>query len=340
MPITVRELAELVQGRLHGDGDLAINDARSLSEAAVGHITFVENERQARHLANSRASAFVVPESLPVNGLTLIRVNDPRAAFIAIVERVRGKSPPPPPGIDPRAAVHPSATIGPDASIQPFACVGEGTVVGARCRLYPGAVVGRYCQLGDDVTLYAHAVLYDGCVLGHRVIVHAGAILGADGFGFRQQDGRHVKVPQLGHVEVGDDVEVGACTTIDRGTFQATRIGAGTKTDNLVMIAHNCQIGAHNLLAGQVGIAGSCTTGAYVVMAGQAGAADHINIGDGVVLGTRCGATRDLPAAGGRYLGEPALPAREHHRLYVHLCKLPEMRRDLLRIKSQLGIAD
>src|SRR5204862_5130966 len=153
----------------------------------------------------------------------------------------------------------------------------------------PGAVVGRDCRLGDDVTLYPNAVLYDGTVLGDRVIVHGNAVLGADGFGYRFHDGRHVKVPQLGHVEVGDDVEIGACTTIDRGTFQATRIGAGTKIDNLVQVGHNCQIGQHNILVSQVGIAGSTTTGNYVVMAGQVGVADHLHIGDGASLGAQSG---------------------------------------------------
>ena len=339
MNVTVRELAEMVRGRLHGDGNLVISDARPLGEAEAGHITFAENERQARHLANCHASAAVVPDNLPANGLTLIHVADPLGAFVAIVERLRGKNTPPPPGIDPRAAVHPGAHIGPDASIHPFACVGEGTVIGARCCLHPGAVVGRNCRLGDDVTLHPHAVLYDGCVLGDRVIVHAGAVLGADGFGYRLQQGRHVKVPQLGRVEVGDDVEVGANTTIDRGTFQATRIGAGTKIDNLVMIAHNCQIGPHNVFASQVGIAGSCTTGAYVVMAGQVGIADHIHIGDAAILGARCGVAYDL-AGGKRYLGEPVLNAREHHRISLTLCKLPQMHRDLTRIKNHLQLAD
>src|SRR5262249_26174678 len=147
---------------------------------------------------------------------------------------------------------------------------------------------------GDDVTLHPHVVLYEGTTLGHRVVVHANSVLGADGFGYRFHEGRHVKVPQLGAVAVGDDVEIGACTTIDRGTFQVTRIGAGTKIDNLVMIAHNCQIGEHNMLVGQVGIAGSCITGDYVVMAGQVGIADHVHIHDRAVVGAGSGVNRDI----------------------------------------------
>src|SRR5262249_31315781 len=160
--------------------------------------------------------------------LTLLAVKDPLLAFIALVKHLHGQPEPPPHGIDPRAAVHPSASVGPDASIFPFATVGEGTVLGARCTIHCGAAVGRHCRLGDDVVLFPNVVVYDGTVIGHRVTVHANAVLGADGFGYRPQNGRHVKVPQLGSVEIGDDVEIGACTTIDRGTFQATRVGAGT----------------------------------------------------------------------------------------------------------------
>jgi UDP-3-O-[3-hydroxymyristoyl] glucosamine N-acyltransferase len=174
-------------------------------------------------------------------------------------------------------------------------------------------------------------------VLGSRVIVHANAVIGADGFGYRFQNGRHVKVPQLGGVEIGDDVEVGACTTIDRGTFQATRIGEGTKIDNLVQVAHNCRVGRHNILISQIGIAGSCSTGDYVTIAGQAGLADHVHIGDRVMIGARAGVTKDIPA-GERWLGAPATPEREQKRILMTLEKLPEMRRDLQQIKRRLGL--
>jgi UDP-3-O-[3-hydroxymyristoyl] glucosamine N-acyltransferase len=336
---TVRQLADLIQGKGHGDGDQLITEARSLVQAQAGHITFVESDRHARRLADCRASAVVVPRDFPVNGRTIIQAADPLTAFITIVQHLRGKEAPPAAGVDPRAVVHPSVTLGPGCSVQALASVGEGTVLGARCRVYPGAVIGRNCRLGDDVIVYPNAVLYDHTVLGHRVVVHANAVLGADGFGYRTQQGRHVKVPQLGSVIVEDDVEIGACTTIDRGTFDATRIGTGTKIDNLVQIAHNCQIGPHNLLVSQVGIAGSSTTGAYVVMAGQVGVADHVHIGDQAVLGTRSGASADLPG-GESYLGTPATPAKEHMRIVVALTRLPEMRQELRRIKKHLGLKD
>ena len=310
MNTTVRQLAALVLwGTFVGDGDVVIQAARPLGEAQAGDITFLEDDRHPSLLHGCPASAAVALPSLPANGLALIQVPDPLTAFIAIVRHLHGRPEPTPHGIDARAAIHPSATIGEGTSILPFAVVEEGAVIGARCRLHSGAVIGRFCRLGDDVTIHANAVLYEGTVLGNRVIVLGYAVLGADGFGYRFQEGRHAKVPQLGHVEVGDDVEIGACTTIDRGTFQATRIGAGTKIDNLVQVGHNCQIGKHNLFVSQMGIAGSSSTGDYVVVAGQVGIVDHVHIGARATIGGQAAVTKDV-ADGQRMLGSPATPAR------------------------------
>jgi UDP-3-O-[3-hydroxymyristoyl] glucosamine N-acyltransferase len=337
--VTLRELAELVHGQVHGDGELLIHAARTLQEALPGDITFVEDDKHASQLHGCQASAAVVPTSVPPNGLAVIQVGDPLTAFVAIVRRLHGRAEPPVHGIDPRAAIHPSAQIGPDASILPFAVIDEGCVVGARCRIHGGVSIGRFCRLGDDVVLYPNVVLYDETVLGNRVIVHANAVLGADGFGYRPHNGRHVKVPQLGHVAIGDDCEIGACTTIDRGTFQATRVGEGTKIDNLVQVGHNCRIGRHNLFVSQMGIAGSSSTGDYVVVAGQAGIVDHIQLGDRVVIGAQAGVTKDVPA-GQCMLGSPATPVREQKRILMSLEKLPEIRKDVQRIKQVLQIVD
>jgi UDP-3-O-[3-hydroxymyristoyl] glucosamine N-acyltransferase len=338
-------LAELVQGRVHGD-ERTIVAARPLNEAGPDDLIFIENDRNVRHLKKCPARTALVSAALLsrrdelVNRdgtpLTLIEVADPLTAFVVVVRHLQGASNEAAPSIDPRAVVHPTAQIGVDVSIHPLAVVGEGSIVGARCRLHSGAVVGRNCRLGDDVILYPHAVLYDGTVLGHRVIVHANAVLGADGFGYRLQEGRHVKIPQLGSVEIGDDVEIGAGTTIDRGTFQATRIGVGTKIDNQVQIGHNCQIGRHNLFVSQVGIAGSCTTGDYVVIAGQVGVADHVHIAERAVIGARSGVVRDV-AAGERLLGAPARPENEEKRILLSLGRLPELCRDVRLLKQQVG---
>lgn len=339
MATTVGQLAQLIQGQVEGDATLAIHAARPLRDCRLGDITFVEHEKHASRLEGCQASAAVVPNGVTARNLTVIRVPDPLASFVSIVRHLRGDHEEAPHGIDSRAAIHPTARIGADPSVFPFAVVGEGTTVGARCRIHSGVVIGRNCRLGDDVTLYPNAVLYDGTVLGDRVMIHANAVLGADGYGYRLHDGRHTKVPQLGYVELGEDVEIGACATVDRGTFDATRIGEGTKIDNLVMVGHNCRIGRHNLFVSQVGIAGSCTTGDYVVMAGQVGVADHIHIGDRAMLGAQCGVMRDIPA-GETVLGAPALPEREQKRIFISLTKLPDICRDVRRIKEHLGIGE
>ncbi len=357
MVVSVQQLAALVHGQVHGDGDRLIRDARPLSEAGPGHVTFIESERLARHLKTCQASAILVPAALRTkhadaanvigngNGahspaappFSFIEVVDPLAAFVVTMRHFRGEPKPPDPVVAPQAAVHPTARVGAAASIGPFAVVGEASVVGARCRFGAGVVVGRNCRIGDDVTLHPHVVLYDGTVLGDRVEIHAGAVVGADGFGYRLQAGQHVKIPQFGVVEIGDDVEIGAGTTIDRGTFQNTRVGAGTKIDNHVQIGHNCQIGKHNLLVSQVGVAGSATTGDYVVLAGQVGVADHIHVGDRAVVGAQSGLYRNVPD-GERTLGSPARPEGEQKRILLCLEKLPEMRRELRQVVRHLGL--
>ncbi len=337
MSTTAQQLADLVQGHIQGDGTLVISHARTLREAQPGDITFVENNKHANALKECQASVFVAPESIALEGRTVIQVGDPLNAFIAIVRHLHGRAEPPPHGIDPMSSVHPTATIGAGVSLFPFAVVGEGSTVGTRCQIHSGVVIGRHCHIGADVILYPNVVLYDNTIVGDRVIVHANAVLGGDGFGYRVLDGRHVKVPQLGRVEIGDDVEIGAGTTIDRGTFGATRIGEGTKIDNLVQIAHNCQIGRHNLLISQVGIAGSSSTGDYVVAAGQVGIVDHVHIGDRAVICAQAGVTKNVPA-GECVLGAPATPVREQKRMLICLEKLPDMRRDVRQIKQRLGM--
>ncbi len=345
MQVTVRALASLVEGRVHGPADRIVLAARTLQEAGPEDVSFLENERNLRHLKTCRAAALVVASNLADRlhdqtgadgqSFALIEVADPLTSFITLVRHLHAQPPAPPPGVSPLACIHPSAQLGPDCTVLPFAFVGEGAVLGARCRLYPGVFVGAGCRLGDDVVLHPNAVLYDRTVLGNRVIVHAGTVLGADGFGYRFAGGAHAKIPQLGHVEVGDDVEIGACAAVDRGTFHATRIGAGTKIDNLVQVAHNCRIGRHNLLASQAGIAGSCTTGDYVVLAGGAGIADHVTLHDRVVVGALSGVPSDVPA-GTRVLGYPARPEGEARRIMVGQASLPELIKRVRHLEQQV----
>jgi UDP-3-O-[3-hydroxymyristoyl] glucosamine N-acyltransferase len=335
--LTVQQIAELVGGTLVGDGAAVIESARCLSEAGPGDVTFIDNEKSIRQHPDVRAAAVITKPNLYRNGTPVIECDDPLTAFAAVFRVFHQQPELPFRGVNTRACLHRSVQIGSVVDVHPFATIDEGTILGERCRIHSGVRIGRNCRLGDDVTLHPNVVIYDGCTLGNRVIVHANSVIGSDGFGYRTQGGEHVKVPQLGTVAIGDDVEIGACTTIDRGAFQATRIGAGTKIDNLVQIAHNCRVGRHNLIVSQVGIAGSSGTGDYVVIAGQAAVSDHCTLGDQVLVGARAAVIRDVPS-GQRVLGEPAVPDREYKTLLLNLERLPELRKDVKRIKEKLGI--
>jgi len=338
---TVEQLAALVRGRLVGDGTTPIHAARPVGEAGPGDITFIENDRYAKMLRTSPASAAIVgphfQRASAAPELPVIEVEDPINAFLAVRKHLVGEGKPRWSGVHPLAYVATSARIGTDVAIYPFAYVGDEAEVGDGSTLHPGSVVGDRCCLGRDVVIRPNAVLYDGVTLGDRVEIHAGTVLGGDGFGYRLVDGRHVKVPQTGRVEVGSDVEIGANCTVDRATFEATRIGEGTKIDNLVMIGHNNQIGRHNLLCGQVGMAGSCKTGDYVVMAGQAGIKDRTEIGHRVTVGAQAGVHRNIPADT-QVLGSPAIPVREQRRIFQMVARLPEMYRQLRELSTQVAL--
>lgn len=338
MTTPLSNLAALVGGQLTGDPNHPIRAAKPVGEAGINDITFLEHDKYLTDLADGSAGAAVVPMGIQLDGRNLIRVSDAFEAFLVIAQHLCQPLPDEPPAIDPRATIHPSATIGVGARIEAFAVVGAHTVIGRGCRLAAGSAVGRQCRLGDDVTLKNNVVVYDRTIIGDRVTIHANSVIGADGFGYRVHNGRHVKVPQLGWVEIGDDVEIGSCTTIDRGTFTATRIGSGTKIDNLVMIAHNCQVGRHNIFVSQMGMAGSSSTGDYVVIAGQVGVVDHVHIGDRSVIGGQAAVTKDV-APDSRMLGSPATPAKEQMRILMSLQHLPEFRKEFRLVQERLGLA-
>ncbi len=343
MQATAQELAGRIQATLEGPGDLVLTDARSLRHAEPGHLSFVESEKNRIDFLASEASAFVAPVGLELptgKPRAVLRVAaEPLTAFLGLVAFLRGSPPAFPVGVDPRAAVDPTAQLGPDCIVRPLAAIGAGTTLGARCVIHSGAVIGRNCKLGDDVVIHPGATVYDGSILGHRVILHASVVIGGDGFGYRFHHGVHNKIPQLGWVELGDDVEIGPGTTIDRGTVDPTIIGPGTKIDNQVQIGHNCEIGAHNILISQVGIGGSCTTGNYVTIAGQVGIADHLHIGDRALIGAKAGVSRDVPVDG-RVLGAPAMPEMDMKRILMCLPRLPQVVRDVARIRQALGLEE
>lgn len=327
---TLEQIASIVNGRVVGDVNVAIGDARPVENAGPGDITFIADDRVARALRSCPASAALVGPHFRMRAqgiapnLPLVEVEDPLDAFVKVRTHLRGATAPRWTGIHPKAYIAATAKIGKNVAIHPFAYVGEYSVIGDGTTLQSGAVISAHCHLGSNCVIHANVVIYDETRIGNRVEIHSGTVIGSDGFGYRMRDGRHTKIPQTGTVEIADDVEIGANCTIDRGTFEATVIGEGTKIDNLVMIGHNNQIGRHNMICGQVGLAGSCKTGDYVVMAGQVGVKDHTEIGNKVVIGAQAGVHRNVPD-GQQLLGSPAMPIREQRRIFQMIARLPEM---------------
>lgn len=343
MPVShsVAEIASWVDGTVKGDPNRQITAAVPLDEADATSVTFISNPRKLGQLTCRAIGALLIsPDStqeIPQVAFPLIIVDKPLTAMLTIAARFAPPVTQYPAGIDPRAAVDPSAELASDCYVGPFAVIEADVKIGPRCKIHPHAVIRSGCSLEEDVEVHPHAVLYPRCKVEARTIIHSGAVIGCDGYGYLFKDGRHVKVPQIGTVHIGQDVEIGANSTIDRATFGTTRVGNGTKIDNQVMVGHNCQIGQHNLLISQVGIAGSCVTGDYVTIAGQAGIADHVHIGDRVTVGAGAGVHTDLEA-GKAYLGSPARPERDAKRYFLSTEKLPEMRKQLQEVRQHLGL--
>ncbi len=337
MQATVQELAALVDGRLVGDGSVVIHGASPLCSAGPGQITLTDDSVDRRHkLAESQAAAVVMLPSGVTDGRPAIRVDDVHGAFATIISHFRPPRAETRIGISSLASISPSARIEEDVDVHPHATIGKDVCVGSGTTIHAGAHVMSGAQIGQDVTVFPGAVIYENTVVGPRCIIHANAVLGAYGFGYCSDSGRHELSSQLGNVVLEADVEVGAATTIDRGTYGPTVIGEGTKIDNLVMVAHNCQIGKHNMLCSQVGVAGSTSTGDYVVMAGQVGVRDHVHIGKGAVLGAMAGVINDV-TEGEQMIGIPATPQREQKIKQAALAKLPEMRRQLKKLQATVN---
>ncbi len=315
MSISLRELVNLFGGKLQGDGEITISGAATIRDAQPGEITLADGGKMTDDLARSQASAVVVPPTFPESSLPRIIVSDVRKYFAQIVVHFRPRRSSKSVGVSPTARVSPFAKIGNGVNVHPGAAIGDDVTVGARSTIHSGVQIMAGCVIGECVTIFPNAVLYEDSIVGDRCIIHSNAVIGSYGFGYSTVDGQHHLSPQLGYVEIGSDVEVGACSTIDRGTYGPTLIGEGTKMDNHVMIAHNCRIGKCNILCSQVGIAGSCTTGDYVVMGGQVGVADHNNIGHHVSIGAQTGVFKDIPD-GESHLGTPSSPIREQARKY------------------------
>lgn len=335
MRTTLGELALLIGGELRGDATIEVTGAATTDVATPGQVTLADSPDRARDLVACMASAVIAAPEVDCGGKASIVVADVHSAFATVVRHFRPLRMTPRVGVSPQAIVSPTAKLAANVDVHAGAIIGPGVTIGAHSTIHSGVRVMHDCVIGAGVTLYPNVVLYENTRVGDRVVIHAGAVIGAHGFGYRQVDGKHQLSAQLGNVEIAADVEIGAATTIDRGTYGPTVIGEGTKIDNLVMIAHNCRLGRHNLICSQVGVAGSTTTGDYVVMAGQVGVRDHVHIGDRAVLCSKAGVSNDVHA-GEEVLGAPAAPLRQAKLQMAAVAKLPEMRRQFRIMQRQL----
>lgn len=335
------ELAQLVNGRLIGRGDIVISGVATIEEAAPGAITFLSDRKHLKLLSACKASAIVIGEwgegaegIAPEDGKGYIAVKNPQLAFAALIGLFRPAYNPAP-GKHPKSEVHPGAELGEGVSVGAFAVVEEGARIGARVILFPNVYIGRNASVGEGSVLYPGVAVREDCVVGRRVIIHCNAVVGSDGFGYAKEGRSYYKIPQRGVVRIEDDCEIGACTTIDRATLGETVIAGGTKIDNLVQIAHNVRIGRDSVMAAQTGIAGSARIGDNVQFGGQVGIVGHIDVGDGAMVGAKSGVTNSVPN-GAVVSGIPAIAHGEWLRAAALFAKLPELKKRIAELEKKV----
>ncbi len=337
---TALEIAQLVGGSVAGDADASVSGVAGLEQASASEVSFFGNRKYKKQLAGTQAGVVLVAADAPPKPpqvKTYIHVANPHLAF-ARVSQLFHPVKQHVPGISPNATVHGSAQVDPSATVMDFVYISSGARIGPRAVLHPGVYVGADAVVGEDTVLSAHVALMDGCQVGARCLIHANAVIGSDGFGFAFDASipAHVKIPQVGVVRMEDDVEMGACSCIDRGSTGQTVIGRGTKIDNLVQIGHNTTIGPHSILCAQVGLAGTTELGTGVVLAGQVGVSGHLRIGDGARVAAQTGVIGDLDD-GAVVMGTPSIPMQNFMRSAAVYGRLPELHREVRELKKRLN---
>ncbi len=335
--ISLKDIADKIEGDLKGDGFTTISGISGIEEAREGDITFLIHRSFEKYLKDCKASAIILGKDTDLQGLegrNVIVTENPALAYVKVVDlfyprKSRKKT------TSPLAFIGENSQIAEDVTIYPYAYIGEKVVIEKNATIYPFVHIGSEVSVGEGTTIYPHAVIYDKTTIGKRVIIHGGAIIGSDGFGYVWDSKKHVKIPQIGIVEIEDDVEIGANVAIDRASLGKTLIKKGTKIDNLVQIAHNVTIGENTIIVSQVGVAGSVTIGKNVVLAGQVGVRDHVNIGDNVKAAGGTGITKDVPK-NSLISGTPHLPHREWLKLQSYVKNLPKLYGKVKKIEKKL----
>ena len=338
MSLTASELARRIGARVRGDGTVALERCAAIEEADATSVSFLANRKYRRFLTTTRAGAVVASEEAAQRSShpCLLVCEDPRRAFRQAVLALHGERKHRAVGISDLAVISPQATLGESCSIHPLVVIERGARLGDRCVVYPHCYIGPDTNVGNDCVLFAGVTIYEGCVLGNGVVIHAGTVIGEDGFGYVTEDGEHHKIPHIGTVVIEDEVEIGSCCTIDRGTLRATVIGRGTKISDSVAIGHGTRVGRYNLIVGQVGIAGSAETGDHVTIGGQSGIADHVKVGDHVQIAAKSGVLANIPA-GGKYAWLVAIPYEDAVKVAWEVIHLPNLVREFQQVKRRLA---
>ncbi len=329
-------LAALVGGEVEGDPEVRVGSVANIPEARADSLVRVDHRRFLAAAEKGPGRALLIGPDVPRAARPALRVANPKLAFAICLERLAGGESHPPPGVHPRAVIHPSATLGERAAILAGVVIGPGARIGDGVVLYPNVNIGRDASVGEGTVIFANVTVYDAVEIGRRVRIHSGTVLGADGFGYVWDGHAHHKIPHRGSVRIGDHAEIGANCCVDRATTGVTEIGPGTKIDNLVQIGHNAQIGPDCMLVAGVMIGGSATLGARCVLGGHAGVRDHVTLGDDVILAGKAGAWSDL-AAGGKYSGNPARPHMEETRALADLRRIPDLAKRVRELERRLS---
>ena len=333
---TLREIAQVIEGDVKGDADVVITGISGIKEAASGDITFLANPKYSPLLATTSASAVIVSKEMEIPpAKNFIRVANPSLAFAKVISLMNPDEAGHFKGIHSSALLGKGVKLGKNAAIGAYVVIEDDAEIGDNSVIYPGCFIGRMTKIGSDTLIHPNVSIRERVAVGSRVIIHSGTVIGSDGFGFVEVDGRQRKIPQVGTVEIGDDVEIGANVTIDRARFNKTIIGRGTKIDNLVQIAHNVVIGENCLIVAQVGISGSTVIGNNVILAGQAGLVGHITVGDNAVVTAQSGVSKSIPA-GAMFSGYPARPFLENQKSHAYVHNLPKMFELVKELKKRI----
>ena len=338
MEFTAKQIAEFVQGRVEGNENATVKTFAKIEEGVPGAISFLSNPKYTHYLYETQSSIVLINEDVELEkpvSTTLIRVKNAYecvAKLLQLYESMKPKKS----GIDSLASISPKATIGENVYIGAFAVIGDGAVIGNGTQIYPHTVIGDGVTIGENGLVYPNVTIYQGCKIGNNVTIHAGSVIGADGFGFAPNTEGYNKIPQIGIVIIEDDVEIGANTCVDRATMGQTVIHKGVKLDNLIQVAHNCEIGENTVMSAQVGLAGSTKVGSWCMVGGQAGFSGHIHVADKTYVGAQCGVISNTKGDGQQLIGSPAMDTKVFFKAKALYAKLPEMYRQIAQLQREI----